>query len=71
VVAGVAPDQLRLEDDLPVAVPRALGGLLDEQLGGRPAELVARLAHRRQRHRRGGGEVDVVVADDREVAGNA
>ena len=31
------------------------------------AERLCRLAHRGQRHRRGGGEVDVVVADDRDV----
>src|SRR5919198_1870903 len=70
-IAGVAHDQLRLEDELAVAVLAVLGGLLDEELGGRAAEVVAGLAHRRQRHRGGGREVDVVVADDGEVVGGA
>ena len=36
-----------------------------------PAELVARLAHRGERHRGRGRELDVVVADDRHVVGDA
>src|SRR6266568_6297841 len=71
LVAGVAGDQLGLEDHLAVAVRTALAGLLDKELGGGAAELVAGLAHRRQRDRGRGGEVDVVVAHDRQVAGYA
>ena len=46
-------------------VSLALG---EEELGGSPTEQLARLAHRAQRHRRGAGELDVVVADDRQLA---
>src|SRR4051812_37575313 len=50
---------------VPTAAPRA-----DEQCPRPPAQLVPWLAHRRQRDGGRGGEVDVVVADDREVAGH-
>ncbi len=44
-------------------------GLLKQELGGRPPELVLRLADRGERHGRGGGELDVVVADHGQVPG--
>ena len=46
-----------------------VGGLVDDQLGGAAAELVAGLADRGERDGGGAGEVDVVVADDRQVVG--
>jgi 2-haloacid dehalogenase len=67
---GLADDQLRLEDDLAVAVGLTVGSLLDQHLHRRLAQLGAGLAHRGQRHRGGRGEVDVVVADDGQVAGH-
>jgi hypothetical protein len=45
-----------------------VGGLVEDQLGGAGAELLARLADRAERYGGGGREVDVVVADDRDVA---
>src|SRR4030095_444057 len=73
VVAGGSDDQVRVEDPLavPVAVAAVLRGLLDKELGRGPAQLIAGLPDRRQRHGRCGGEVDVVVADDRQVLGDA
>ena len=44
--------------------------LVEQQLRRPPAQLLPRLAHRRQRDGGGRGEVDVVVADDREVVGH-
>jgi hypothetical protein len=44
---------------------------IQEQLGGGAPELLAGLAHRRERDGRRGGEVDVVVADQGDVIGNA
>ena len=44
--------------------------LVDDQLGGRPAQLLAGLADRGQRNGGGGGELDVVVAHDRQVVGH-
>jgi hypothetical protein len=41
--------------------------LVYEQLGCRPAELMAGLAYRGERHRRRGGEVDVVVTNEGNV----
>jgi hypothetical protein len=48
-----------------VGLPR--GGLLEEHPGGGAAELLAGLADRGERHGGGRREVDVVVADDRDV----
>ena len=45
----------------------ARGGLLEQHSRGGPPELLAGLAHRGERDRGGRGEVDVVVADDRDV----
>src|SRR5262249_9790273 len=59
--ARLADHQLRLEDHLAVLVGRLPERLVQQELGRGPAELVPRLPHRGQRHRRGGGEVDVVV----------
>ena len=42
-------------------------GLVDQQLGGHPAQQVPRLGHRRQWDGRSGRVLDVVVADDRHV----
>ena len=47
-----------------LVVGLALG---QQQLGGRAAEQLAGLAHRAERHGRGTGELDVVVADDRQL----
>jgi hypothetical protein len=43
-------------------------GLIEEELGRRAPELVLGLAHRRERHRGVGGELDIVVTHHREVA---
>jgi hypothetical protein len=45
-------------------------GLVEQEFGSRRAELVLRLAHRGERHRGIGGELDVVVADHGEIAGH-
>jgi len=45
-------------------------GLIEQEFGGRSSELVLRLPDRGERHRRVGGELDVVVADDRKVPGH-
>lgn len=45
-------------------------GLVEQELGGGPAELVFGLAHRAERHRRVGRELDVVVADQGQVCGH-
>jgi hypothetical protein len=50
-----------------VLVVVARGGLLEQHSRGGPPELLAGLAHRGERDRGGRGEVDVVVADDRDV----
>lgn len=44
VVAGLAYDQLRLEDHVPVLVPPPLAGLLEQQLSGGTAHAAARAA---------------------------
>jgi hypothetical protein len=67
---GLTHDQLGLEHDLPVPVSLTVGGLLDQHLHGRLTQLGPGLAHRGQRHRGRGGEVDVVVADDGQIAGH-
>jgi hypothetical protein len=54
-----------------VLVAVARGGLLEQHPRGGAAELLAGLADRRKRHRGGRGEVDVVVADDRDLLGHA
>ena len=46
-------------------------GLCDQELRGCPSQLVLGLADRRERRREHLGEVDVVVSDDADVAGNA
>src|SRR4051794_33957865 len=66
---GLSSNQVGHEDPLLVPVVR-IGGLVQQQLGRGPAEPAPWLAHRGQRHGRGGREVDVVVADDREVVRN-
>jgi hypothetical protein len=69
-LAGAADLQFRLEDHLAVLVRAVPHSLLDEQLRGGAAELLARLADRGQWHRRRGRELDVVVAHDRQIAGH-
>jgi hypothetical protein len=59
--AGLADHQFRLEDNLAVLVCRPAERLVYQQLGGRPAELMAGLAHRGQRDRGRRRKVDVVV----------
>jgi hypothetical protein len=54
-----------------VLVAVAGGGLLEQHPRGGAAELLAGLADRRERHGGGRGEVDVVVADDRDLLGHA
>jgi hypothetical protein len=44
-------------------------GLVEQELGGGPAELVLGLAHRGERDRGVGSELDVVVVDYGEVRG--
>ena len=67
---GLADDQLRLEDDLLVPVAVVGGGFLKQHPRRGAAELLAGLADRGERDRGGGREVDVVVADDRDVLGH-
>src|ERR1700722_7670394 len=66
-LGGLADHQFRFEDHLAMAVSLIARGLVEQQAGGGAAELLPGLANRRQRHRRRGREVDVVVADDRDV----
>jgi hypothetical protein len=54
-----------------VLVAVARGGLLEQHPRGGAAELLAGLADGGKRHRGGRGEVDVVVADDRDVLRHA
>ena len=65
--AGCPYRQLRFEDDVAMFVVGRIVGLLEQELSGGAPQLFARLAHRGQRHRGGGGEVDVVIAHDRHV----
>jgi L-rhamnose isomerase/sugar isomerase len=44
-------------------------GLVQQEFSGGPAELVLGLAHRGERYRGVGGELDVVVADHGQIAG--
>ena len=66
--AGVPDHQLGLEHHAPMPVGLLLLDLLQQQLGRGAAELLAGLADGGERHRGRGGEVDVVVADNREVS---
>ena len=63
-------DQLGLEADVPVAM-EGVNRLRDQELGGRTAQLVLRLADGGERRREHLGEIDVVVSDHADVAGNA
>ena len=63
-------DQLGMEQHLLVDVGLVGVALGEQQLGGRAAEQLAGLAHRAERHRGRAGELDVVVADDGELAGD-
>ena len=74
-----SPDHARLPDDELAARRRSCwcrwslpvrASSSSSSAARRPSSL-ARLAHRGQRHGGGRGEVDVVVADDREVVGHA
>jgi len=69
-LGGLADHQLGFEADLAVLVCLIVGGLVEEQPGRGAAELVARLPHARERNGGRGGEVDVVVPDDRDVLGD-
>src|SRR5690242_4035438 len=62
-------DQFGLEDEPAVLVLVRPVGLVEQELGGGPAELVLGLAHRGERHGGVGRELDVVVADHGEVRG--
>src|SRR6266540_1786231 len=64
---GSADDELRLEDDVPMLMAVGVGDFLQQQLRRCAPELLAGLAHRRERYRGCGGELDVVVPDDRDV----
>ena len=62
-------DQLRGEQHLLVLV-RRVARLVEDQVGGRPAELLTRLADGGEGNGGCSGEVDVVVADDGELFGD-
>lgn len=70
--AAAGPDhELGREDDAAVLVLGWPVGLIEQEFGRRASELVLGLADRRERHGRVRGELDVVVADDREVSRHA
>jgi hypothetical protein len=70
--AAAGPDhQLGREDDAAVLVLGRPVGLVEQEFGRRASELVLGLADRRERHGRVRGELDVVVADDREISRDA
>ena len=62
-------DQFGLEDEPAVLMLVGPVGLVQQELGGGPAELVLGLAYRGERDRGVGGKLDVVVADHGEVRG--
>ena len=62
-------DEFGVEQDLLVDVGLVGVTLGEQQLGGRATEELAGLTHRAERHRCGAGELDVVVADDGQIAG--
>jgi hypothetical protein len=65
VRAAAGPrDQFGFEDEPAVLVLVGPVGLVQQELGGGPAELVLGLAHRGERDRGVGSELDVVVADN-------
>jgi hypothetical protein len=70
--AAAGPDdKLGREDDTAVLVLGRPVGLVEQELGRRASELVLGLADRGERDGGVRGELDVVVADDREISGCA
>ena len=59
-----------MEHNLLVGVPGSAVGLGKEQLGCGSSEIVPRLANGGQRHGGSSGELDVIIADDRQLTGN-
>ena len=69
-MGGAPDDELRLEHRL-TGDELGVGGLLQEDAQGRPADGRARLPQRRQRHGGRGGERDVVEAHQRDLLRHA
>src|SRR5690606_8693114 len=68
--ARVADHELGLEDHL-ARCERGVVGLFEQDSERRLSDEAARLAHRAERHDRGGCEVDVVESDERDVVRHA
>ena len=68
--AGAADYQLGLEYDVTVLVAR-LVEFLQQQLGGRTAQLLAGPTNGGEGHDGGSGRFDIVIAGDRDVLGHS